>query len=98
MIEYISEIIGMLGVVVGMIGVIFYLRGRQTKKISYATKKIEILTKKSEIPNLSIFFGNEPIETLFLTKVAVYNEGNQVIISSDVTKRDPLPLSRLYSL
>ena len=51
---------------------------------------ITVLAKEREVPGLKISFGNELIEKLFLTRVAIYNDGNQVIDASDAAKKDPL--------
>lgn len=90
MIEYTSEVIGISGIVIGVIGVVLYLKGRKVKRLSFGTRRTRVLAKEREVPDLKIFFKNEVIEKLFLTRVAIYNDGNQVIDASDVAKKDPL--------
>lgn len=85
--EYLGYVIGTIGILIGAFGII---RSRKFKKPAFITKTFRIIGHEKELSMLAIAYGNRIVKTLSITRVAVFNNGNQVIDVSDVAKKDPL--------
>lgn len=86
-VEHLELIIGVIGII---IAIFFWIRSRKFKRVAYLLRTFKITEKKNEIPKLRVMYGNEIVENLSLSRIAVFNDGNQVIDISDMSKKDPL--------
>lgn len=81
-------VIGVLGIGAGYL---FYRRGRQIKLPYYAVNHINLVEDlTSRLDGLSVGYKGSPVETLSVTKVALWNGGNETINGEDVSGGDPL--------
>lgn len=84
---HLQLIIGALGVIIGLLSIVYF---RKYKKPSYILKTMKFETKKGKNPKLKILYEDNPVEILSLSRVAIFNDGNQAIRGSDIARRDPL--------
>jgi len=78
----------LLTISLAFIGIILSIKKKQLLFIT----KTEYVIEKSKIviDNLSIKYGNEQIENLMVTKVALVNRGNVTILNNDIPVASPL--------
>jgi hypothetical protein len=80
-------IVGIIGI---MIGFLSFLKSRRQRKLAYLVKTTRITEKQEKIPKFKIMYENKNIEAFSLSRVALFNDGNEVIDSSIMSKKDPL--------
>lgn len=84
-------ILGVIGVV---LAVIFYI-----KSVRYKSLRFELVSKtiienlKANLDGLEVRFNNVPQERITITRMALWNAGNETITSSDLTEVSPLQIS-----
>lgn len=68
-----------------------YRKSQRIKIPSYLSKSINLIEDShNKIDRLKILFDNNEISNLTLTKVSIWNHGNEIIDSSDIAAMDPL--------
>ena len=83
-----SLVLGALGVT---LAIIFYLKSRKFKLPCYALQSFNIVRDlSSKIESLEMFFSNDRIYNLTVSKLAFWNAGRDTINSNDVATSDPI--------
>ena len=88
-------IIGIAGIVIGVsVAIFFYRKSRHYKQFAYAVVTRNLIQDfTTKFAKLEILFGEKPIKTISVSKVAIWNEGNETIHGSDIANADPLRIS-----
>lgn len=94
----VGAILAVSGLLVGLLGLAFavytWIFGRKKKEISYAVESFELIKKKkSTVPKLKLLFDNQEIESLTVTKIRLWNSGNDAIRRTDIVEDKPLVIS-----
>ena len=74
----------LLGLFIGVLSLIlsfyFYKKTKRIKRISYGIRSHNLIRDfVSNIKDLKITYSNEPIENLTVSKIVLWNSGNEVI-------------------
>lgn len=86
----ISFIISLLGIV---LAIIFYFKSKRLKKPRLESKSINLLRESAEkIDGLKITYLSENIPNITITKLAIWNEGNETVNGSDIAQAHPLAI------
>lgn len=93
-----------LGVIVGIIGVFlafyFYFKGRREKNLVYVCSSILVVSR--QLPaDVSVSFKGDQVNILFISRVSIWNQGNEPIRKEDISPKDPLIITfrgRILSL
>lgn len=73
------------------LAVIFYLRSRKRKLIRYAVRSTNMVKGLvSKIESLEMLYKGQRVEDLTVTRIAIWNAGEETINSDDVASGDPL--------
>lgn len=88
--QHSESIFGVFGAIGTIFAIFSWIRYRKFKRVAYLLRTSKIIEKKNEIPQLRVIYGNEIVENLSLSRIAVFNDGNDVIDSSDMSRNDPL--------
>ncbi len=74
-----------------VIAIIIYQVTKQKKlpAFNYSTRKL-ISNYKSEFEGLTVKYNNKHIESLYATKIILWNEGKSSICSNDISINDPI--------
>ncbi|MBK7222870.1 MAG: hypothetical protein IPH94_16625 [Saprospiraceae bacterium] len=81
-----------------VISIYLYFKSRKRKLPTYLMKTFNLFKNKiSNIDKLNITYDNTHIENLSITKIALWNRGNEVINYSDVAPRNLLQIKMLNS-
>lgn len=84
----ISAIISFLGLI---FAVIFYFKSKKIKKPRLKSRSINLLKESAEkIDGLKITYLENNIPNITITKLAIWNEGNDTINRSDIALADPI--------
>ena len=84
----ISFIITFLGFILAFI---FYFKSKKVKKPRLESRSLNLLKESAEkIEGLKITYLNENIPNITITKLAIWNDGNDTINKSDIASADPL--------
>ncbi len=71
--------------------VIFYIRGQKTKRPTFLIRSSNLIADfSSKLDKLQILYDAKRIESLTVSKIALWNDGRQTIDSRDVAEADPL--------
>lgn len=86
----IVTVCGILGFPIGIISIL----KKEKKELSYAVSSYEIIKTglNKELPFL-ILYNNELVETLSVSKIAIWNSGNQLIQMNDFVENKQLTIS-----
>jgi hypothetical protein len=84
-----NNLYNLLGITTGVIGVIlaivFYIKSKKIKKPFYSLSSFCLVNERfADNPDIKIKFKDESIETLTVTKVAIWNGGRDTINKSDI--------------
>jgi hypothetical protein len=84
----VSLVLGAAGV---LLSIYFYIRSKHEKRPVFHAKTFPLLRDTvSRVPGLSILFDDKPVNTLSLTRLAIWNAGSRTIARDDIVKSDPL--------
>lgn len=73
------------------VAIILYFKGKKIKKPRVAIHSINLLRDTAEkIDGLEILFSGESIPNVTVTKLAIWNQGNDTINGDDIAHGDPL--------
>lgn len=105
MIEHIKELIAsnnelltLGGLIIGLSGIIlaiyFFVKSKKIKKKYYQLKSFNLIHESvSDLPDLEVKYKGNVVNNLTITKIAIWNSGNQTINKQDIVDLDPL---RIY--
>ncbi|WYL96655.1 MAG: hypothetical protein HEQ35_25160 [Gloeotrichia echinulata IR180] len=84
MLEIISQIVAnplfqFLGFLIGLLGTYITIRYNRTKKLSYSFRSFSLIDVTDPLPLLKIHYDNEEIKRLTITRLLVWNSGNDTI-------------------
>ena len=93
-----NEILTIGGLIIGVIGIIlaiyFYSRSKRIKKSTYQIRSFNLINESlSKLPDLKVIYKESIIKNLTVTKIALWNSGNETINENDLVKLDPLRIS-----
>ncbi|MDN5097065.1 hypothetical protein O8C85_00775 [Aliarcobacter butzleri] len=91
---YLNLIFFLLSIISILLTIFFYYKSKKTKEPRYLYKSFSLIENSlSALDGLEIIYNKEKIDTLTLTKFAIWNNGNDVIEGSDVARSDKLRIS-----
>ena len=103
-----NDIPNIIGVFFGFVSILlavyFYLRSKKTKILLYAQRSYRIITNRfSTIEGIQVSLFGEPVETVTLTRIALWNAGNDTIRDDDIPGLDqvrivPTANSKIHKL
>lgn len=85
-----DTILSIAGLIFGIIGIIlaivFYFKGKKSKKPYYLMKSFNIISDNfgNRIEDIEILFKGQKIKDLTVTKIVIWNSGNETINKSDI--------------
>ena len=69
----------------------FYFKSKRKKEPVYLTKTFNLVKDNlAKVKKLKIYYDSQETRTLSVTKIALWNRGNEAIDKSDVAVKDPL--------
>lgn len=69
----------------------FYIKGKKTKRPMYVVRTINLIKERiQKISPVHISYKGGQINTLSITKIALWNDGRDTIDAGDVAKKSPL--------
>lgn len=84
----VSLFIGILGVVLAFY---FYFKSKKTRKPYFSRRSFNVISERVEkYSDLKVTFRNEVIKNLTVTKIAIWNGGNETINYSDLAATDKI--------
>lgn len=90
MVSIISASAGILSIIISLL---IYFKSRRFKALSYSIKSFEILNDDiSSIPGFKAEYKDEAINNLTVSKLYIWNSGNDIIENSDFSEIDNLRL------
>lgn len=86
----IAAIVGVVGTTSGIVlAVLFYKLSKPRKLLAYATRTFRVVPQgRIKIQGLQITYYGYPVESLSVTRLAVWNAGNESIRRSDLPASD----------
>lgn len=98
--EYIRLIINsqMFSIGIGILGIFlaifFYFRQNREKKPIFSIKSFNLTNNFSnKLDNFELLYYGKRVENLTITKIAFWNDGNEVIRGQDIAPADPLKVT-----
>jgi hypothetical protein len=96
--QYISqynEILSILGLLIGILGIVlafvFYKKSLRIRNSYYQKKSFNLIsTSLSQLPHLEVKYKNNSVSDLTVTKIAIWNSGNETIDRKELVELDPL--------
>jgi hypothetical protein len=74
-----------------IVSFLLYFKSKKIKKPTYLIKSFNLIKRKAtKIKQVKLYYDKEVINNLTVTKVSIWNKGNQTINNSDVAPKDPL--------
>lgn len=91
---YLNLIFFSLAIISVFLSIFLYYKSKKIKEPIYLYKSFELIKNSfSALDGLEIKYNKERIDTLTLTKLAIWNNGNDVIEGSDIAPADKLRIS-----
>lgn len=88
--QIISLLFGLIGI---FLAILFFIKGKKQTKPFFAKRSFNLISEKiKNIGNFNISFNNQEINNLTVTKVAIWNAGNQTLNHSDFAQNDLLKI------
>lgn len=88
--QIISLLIGLIGI---FLAILFFIKSKKQTKPFFAKRSFNLISEKIKIiGNFNISFNNKEINNLTITKVAIWNGGNQTLNHSDFAQNDLLKI------
>lgn len=73
------------------LAIYFGIKGNKYKRITYSKKTNKIVSLKNVgVESLRLFFNEKEIEDVSITRIAIWNSGNERIDSTDIVIKKPL--------
>jgi len=93
-----NTVLSIAGLIIGITGIFlaifFYFRSRRSKKPFYSLRSFNLISERlQKYQDIKILFRNEPVNNLTMTKVALWNGGNDTINYQDLAQSDLLRIS-----
>jgi hypothetical protein len=90
LLTYISIIIGFFGIV---LAILFYVKGRKFKKLVWMIESNNMfLDTLSRFEKLKISYSGKEINTMTVSKIAIWNKGTEPISITDIAPADPIKI------
>jgi len=85
------------GIAIGIVGValtiFIYYRTRELKRFSYMVRTISLIDEQLlTLPKMKAYYGRARLKKLNISKIIIWNSGNDLIRTSDISSIDPLKL------
>ena len=91
-----SVVLAAVGLLVGIVGTLVAVKSRRIRKPRFAVSGQNLIRDfAARLEGLDIRYRGQPISTLTVTKVAIWNKGSETIKSEDIASSDPLRISIL---
>lgn len=69
---------------------ILYRASKQRRLLAYATRTFRIISDKARgVNGLRVLYGDEPVRSLSVTRLGMWNAGNEVLRRTDIPSRHP---------
>lgn len=83
-------ILSLIAIVSAILSIVFYIKGNRVKKINYCKSTYNIIRNiNNEIQGLKIYYDENLIENLSISKIIIWNSGNTKIEESDFASTIP---------
>ena len=88
------EIVAIAGLMLAIssiiLTVLFYRLSRSRKLLAYTSRTFRVVPdKRIKLENLGITYNGHPVERLSVTRLAIWNAGNESIRRNDLATKDP---------
>lgn len=92
--DTVGNAIGISGIIIGlMVAAVVHYRERKEKKPVYSMETINVVNNRGRIiDDIHVFWKDQEVPNLSITRIYFYNEGNLPIVASDVLSNNPLRL------
>ena len=91
---YIVALFSLFGVVGGIVTIISFVDTTSAKRVSYTIISHPIIRRSNNnISKLKIFYDNNQISDLTMSKVVIWNSGKHAIKNEDIPKNSPLQIN-----
>ncbi|MCH7826483.1 MAG: hypothetical protein IIC75_00690 [Bacteroidetes bacterium] len=91
--EWLNLIFFILAIISIIFSILFYLKNKKRKIPTYLIKSFNLIRNNlSTIEEVKIFFSDKEVQNLTVSKIAIWNRGNDVINKSDVAPMNPISL------
>lgn len=93
-----NEFLTLGALIVGLIGVIlaiyFFVKSKKIKKKNYQLNSFNLIHESvSDLPDLEVKYKGNEVNNLTITKIVIWNSGNQTVNKQDIVDLDPI---RIY--
>ena len=89
----VTLLIAVIGIIITIIGIIITVRTIKKRKPVYAVETISIIHNNiQKDKDLKIFYGEDEVENVSISKIALWNEGKETIRSNDIASTQPLKI------
>lgn len=88
---------GLTGSIIGITGILIAIAtifiARKRKLVVYYYKKTRVMKNfENQIDGLEINYNGQPISNLTSTRIAIWNNGREVVRRDDVARKDPITI------
>lgn len=90
-----AELVSAISIAIGLasilLAVFLYRAGKPKRLLSYASRTFRIISEKAgKVPGLTIDYDGHPIRALSVTRLAIWNAGNEALKREDIPPMAPL--------
>ena len=90
-----NELISFMSLVIGFLGLAFayyfFKKSQRVRKSYYHKKSFNLIDESlSELPNLEFSYKSKNVNNLTVTKIAIWNSGNETIDKNHLIESDPV--------
>jgi hypothetical protein len=72
------------------LAVLLYKLGKPRRLLAYATRTFRVIPdRRIKLPRLEVLYNTYPVQSLSVTRIAIWNAGNESLRRADIPKTDP---------
>lgn len=72
------------------LAVLLYKLGKPRRLLAYATRTFRVIPdRRIKLPRLEVLYNTYPVQSLSVTRIAMWNAGNESLRRDDIPKTDP---------
>ena len=88
--QFVGFLVGIAGI---LIAIVTFILTRRYKQVWYRVRSFSLVRGAlSTLPGLQVLFENKPVNALTISKIVVWNSGNETIRLSDLPEKERLSL------
>jgi hypothetical protein len=87
----IVAMLGLAGTVASIaLAVVLYKLGKPRRLLAYATRTFRVISdRRIKLARLEVLYNTYPVDSLSVTRIAMWNAGNESLRRADIPKTDP---------